>query len=96
MAGDADNSTGTAAVPCAVYRSPRKADNYLYVRRENDFSSVPQQLLDMFGSPELVLTVELTPARRLAQADVIEVISALQERGYYLQLPPTVPHIARS
>ena len=90
MAKTTDKTLETTAVPCAVYRSPRKADSYLYITQEDDFSSVPPQLLEMFGAPKLVLKVELTPARRLAQADVNEVISALQERGYYLQLPPKV------
>ena len=96
MNRDTDKSPADGAVPCAVYRSPRKADSYLYVVEEEDFSSVPPPLLEMFGTPELVLTVELTPGRRLAQADVTEVISALRERGYYLQLPPTVPRPLRS
>ena len=88
MASDTDNMMESMSIHCAVYRSPRKADSYLYITQENEFSSVPPQLMAVFGTPELVMTIELTPERRLAQADVNEVISALQERGYYLQLPP--------
>jgi uncharacterized protein YcgL (UPF0745 family) len=35
-----------------------------------------------------VLELELTPTRRLAQADAVRVLEALERHGYYLQLPP--------
>ena len=85
------DKTQPFSVQCAVYKGSRKADSYLYVPGEDDFSRVPVRLLDMLGKPELVLTVELTPQRRLAQADVREVVACLKSQGYYLQLPPAVP-----
>jgi uncharacterized protein len=73
---------------CAIYKSQRRANTYLFVQQENEFKLVPQALLSLLGRLEFVMTLELTPARALAQADSREVIQQLQEQGYYLQLPP--------
>jgi len=77
---------------CVIYKGPRKADTYLYVEREGDFERVPPSLLDLLGPLQKVMDLELSPDRRLAQADVDEVMAALRERGYYLQLPPGEAH----
>lgn len=73
---------------CYVYRSRRRADTYLYLPRADDFSAVPDALLEMFGKAELALEFELTPQRRLAQANARQVIDSLREKGFYLQMPP--------
>jgi len=73
---------------CAIYKGTRKIDHYLYVESEDDFSRVPQALLDMLGQLELVIGLELSAERKLAQADVNEVMRQLSEQGYYFQMPP--------
>jgi uncharacterized protein YcgL (UPF0745 family) len=75
-------------LPCVVYKGLLKADTYLYVERAEDFSRVPDALLAQLGDLEAVLEVELHAERALARADVTEVMRALREQGYYLQLPP--------
>ena len=73
---------------CWVYKSQRKPDHYLYVERQNDFTRVPAALQQLLGPLEAVMSLSLTPDRRLANADVGTVIAALRAAGYYLQLPP--------
>lgn len=73
---------------CVVYRSTRKADTYLYVEREGDFTRVPESLQRMLGGLEQVMTVDLVPERRLARADVETVRRRLVDDGYFLQVPP--------
>ena len=75
-------------LPCVVYRGDREADTYLYVEHADDFSRVPEELLSRMGRLEAVLEVELHPERVLARADAIEVMRALREEGFYLQMPP--------
>ena len=75
-------------VLCKVYRSARRSEMYLYVTREQDLAPVPDDLLQRFGTPELALTLTLTPDRKLARASTGEVLAALRERGWFLQLPP--------
>lgn len=73
---------------CDVLRSSKKENLYLYVKREQGLEDVPETLRQQFGKPVLAMTLELTPERRLARADVLKVMEAIQSQGYYLQVPP--------
>src|SRR5690606_35144420 len=53
---------------CRVYRSPRRAEMYLFVPAAEDLARVPEELLARFGKPELALVFELVPGRSLARA----------------------------
>jgi uncharacterized protein YcgL (UPF0745 family) len=76
------------ALPCWIYRSPRKDEMYLYLRHEDDFSSVPQVLLSRFGTPAKVMELTLTPQRTLAREDINQVMENLRSQGFHLQMPP--------
>jgi uncharacterized protein YcgL (UPF0745 family) len=82
------NSHLDKSIACWVYSSSRKDEMYLYLAKKDAFDELPSGLLQQFGRPKLVLELELHPGRRLAREDVHQVISSLQERGFYLQLPP--------
>lgn len=71
-----------------IYRSPREEGLYLYVDKTENLSRVPETLLKQFGKPELAMTMLLDGKRKLARADVNKVLEAIQEQGFYLQLPP--------
>ena len=73
-----------------VYKSQLKPDTYVYVPRRDDFSALPAPLLTSLGTPAFVLEVALDVQRRLAQADPEKVRSEMSERGFYLQVPPSV------
>ena len=74
---------------CAIYKGPKKIDHYLYVEWEDDFSRVPESLLDKLGKLELVMALELSSERTLAQADIHKVKAAIKDQGYYFQMPPS-------
>lgn len=61
---------------------------YLYVSREDGLNRVPEALLEQFGKPELALTLMLSADKSLARADAEKVLNALEEQGFYLQMPP--------
>ncbi|WP_107852635.1 YcgL domain-containing protein [Oceanimonas marisflavi] len=73
---------------CAVYKSPKKAETYLFVERRDDFSRVPAPLLETFGTPQLAMMLNLANKTRLGISDIDKVREALQTQGFYLQLPP--------
>ncbi|ABM00135.1 YcgL domain-containing protein [Shewanella amazonensis] len=73
---------------CAVYKSSRKQETYLFVPKRDDFSQVPEPLLQMFGTPLLVMLLPLDRKEKLGIADIDKVRSELAQKGYYLQLPP--------
>ena len=72
---------------CAIYKSPKKYDTYLYVAAKDDFNRIPESLLKLLGQPVHVMDLELSLERKLAQEDVVEVIRNLEERGWHLQMP---------
>lgn len=73
---------------CAVYRSPKKEQTYLFVEKRDGFSNVPEALMTTFGTPSLVTIVNLATKEKLAMADINKVKESLAEQGFYLQLPP--------
>jgi len=73
---------------CAIYKSSKKAQTYLFITTRDDFSAVPEPLMLTFGTPTLVTLTNLATKEKLAFADLERVKSNLKEQGYYLQLPP--------
>ncbi|MEA3412075.1 MAG: YcgL domain-containing protein [Pseudomonadota bacterium] len=71
-----------------MYKSSRKPGVYLYLTDKEGFSNVPESLLDLFGKTELVLEFDLTPERKLARVDALEVLGSIEQYGYYMQMPP--------
>ena len=71
-----------------VYKSQRKPDTYIYLAKRDDFDALPAELGATLAPYAFVLEVALTPERRLAQADAVQVRANLAERGFHLQLPP--------
>ncbi|EOD55925.1 YcgL domain-containing protein [Aeromonas molluscorum] len=78
---------------CAVYKSRKKADTYLFVEKRDDFSRVPAPLMQTFGTPQLVLMTKLTPGKPLGIASVSRVMEMLTLQGFYLQVPPPVENL---
>ena len=74
-------------MPCAIYKSRRKADTYLYVAVRDDFSMIPEALLKLVGELEHVMDLDLRPERKLSLEDTAEVLRNLEERGWHLQMP---------
>lgn len=73
---------------CNIYKSRRKEETYLYVSLKDDLTRVPDVLLETFGRPELVTKLIITEDRKLARAEADKVLASIEEKGFYLQLPP--------
>ena len=71
-----------------VFRSARREGLYLYLRDDCCFEDLPKAVREAFGRPEKALELQLHPERRLARVDVNEVLAALDEHGFFVQLPP--------
>ena len=74
-----------------VVKSSRKADTYLYLPQGTDWETLPDSLRSVFGDPQPVLTMKLTSERQLARYSGAEVLAALEDKGFFLQLPPAEP-----
>jgi uncharacterized protein YcgL (UPF0745 family) len=74
---------------CFIYKSQKKEDLYLYIDKKDDFSKVPELLFNRFGKMTFVMELELTPERKLSREDTGKVLASLEERGFFVQMPPT-------
>ena len=73
---------------CVVYKGERKPDCYLYVKSKDDFSEVPESLVEMLGDLGFIMDLDLASRDKLAYADIAEVTRLLDEQGFFLQMPP--------
>ena len=73
---------------CTVFRSSLKDFTYIYLLAGNDYEDLPVSLRKVFGEPEFVMNLELSPERKLAYEDVNRVMRNLKEQGFHLQMPP--------
>jgi len=78
---------------CAIYKSAKKAQTYLFVNKRDDFSDVPEALMTTFGTPTLVTLVNLATKDKLAMADIEKVKENLSNQWFYLQLPTPVENL---
>jgi len=60
----------------------------LYLVNRDDFSKVPEELLNNFGKLEFVMEIELTEDKKLAKEEAKKVIERLNTKGFFIQLPP--------
>lgn len=81
---------------CAVYKSSKKDETYLYLPKRDDFSEVPEALMNTFGTPVFVMLLPLEKVKKLALVDKQKLISELEEKGYYLQIPPPKENLLKA
>lgn len=72
----------------AVYKSSKKPGAYLFISKRDDFSDVPKALLETFGTPQFVMLIPIEKRLQLAAVSPDRLKASLNEKGYYLQLPP--------
>lgn len=73
-----------------VFRSQKHGDMYLFVDAVEQFERVPRSLRERFGPAVEAMELELTSDRTLARVAATEVLTAIADQGFYLQLPPQV------
>ena len=73
---------------CVVYGSKRHSEMYLYLPKAVRLDSLPPELLARFGPPRRIMELLLTPNTVLARVDAQRVFASMDERGFYLQMPP--------
>lgn len=69
-----------------VYKSPKKARTYLYVKEKDVFSYVPGGLLDAFGVPQFVMMFALSKHKTLPKVTPEQLEEALSDKGYFLRI----------
>ena len=64
---------------CFIYKSNKKDELYLYLDKQDDFSSIPEAILKSIGHPEYVMQLEITPERKLAREKASDIIKGIEE-----------------
>ncbi|MDB9977725.1 YcgL domain-containing protein [Porticoccaceae bacterium] len=75
---------------CDIYKGNKKEGMYLYVDKKEGLSRIPDVLLTSLGQPSLVTTLMITPSKKLARANAMQVLDDIGRQGFYLQMPPTL------
>jgi uncharacterized protein YcgL (UPF0745 family) len=75
---------------CYIYKSLKKDELYLYLPKKDDYSQVPESLLKSLGQIEFVMELKLTAERKLARVDPNKVLAELCNKGFFIQMPPTI------
>ena len=78
-----------------VYKSPRREEMYLYVDKARDLAELPESLMAKFGEPQEVMLLPLSGERKLARVDTATVLASIDDKGYFLQLPPSPGDLLR-
>jgi uncharacterized protein YcgL (UPF0745 family) len=71
----------------SVFRSHKKPDTYLFVRRGQVWDELPDSLRVIFGTPALAMELIMTTERKLARTSGKQVLDAIQDKGFFLQMP---------
>lgn len=71
-----------------IFKGHKKEEMYLYVEQKNGLKSVPDDLLATFGQTESVMVLLLTKDKKLARVTASDVLAAIEDQGYFLQMPP--------
>ena len=77
---------------CVVFKGSKLEMAYLYVDQQQDLNELPEGLLASFGDPEKVLDVELNSGSKLALVKASDVLQSIEEKGFFLQMPPASDH----
>ncbi len=77
---------------CDIFKSSKKDEMYLYVLHHDDpataLNAVPATVLQAFGRATFVMSLTLHAERKLARVNVLNVMDALQTKGFFIQMPP--------
>lgn len=81
---------------CAIYRSTRKDGMFLYVAKRDQFDAVPEVLMQQFGKPQFVMLFNLVGEKPLKRAKNEDVLQAIEQQGFYLQMPPPPENLLKA
>ncbi|OCG25376.1 hypothetical protein A9G22_00080 [Gilliamella sp. App2-1] len=71
---------------CYIYRSTKKENCYLYMGNENDFSTIPDKIISIFGAPIFVMKVLLDGKRKFVVGTASEIEEKIKADGFFLQM----------
>ena len=74
-------------IECTIYKSQKKDETYVFIPTSTALSDLPDDLLKVLGQAEMVMTLTLTPEKKMARGTAKEVMKSIEEQGFHLQMP---------
>lgn len=74
-------------IDCDVYKSQKKDETYVFIPTTTSLSDLPEELLKVLGQAEMVMTLKLTPEKKMARGTATVVMQSIVEQGFHLQMP---------
>ena len=72
---------------CEVYKSLKKDETYIFIQSETTLSDLPAELMNVLGNTEKVMTLNLTPEKKMARGTAEEIMLSIETQGFHLQMP---------
>ena len=79
-------------IKCTVYKSLKKDETYVFIPTTSQLSDLPDELKSVLGETEKIMTLTITPEKKMARGTGADVIKSFEEQGFHLQMPEK-PHI---
>ena len=83
-------------IECEIYKSKKKEDTYVYIKKPADLELIPAELSKSLGELEFVMGLVLNHEKKLARENVITVMENIEKQGFHLQIPPTIQSLLAS
>lgn len=74
-------------IECEVYKSLKKDETYVFIESTSSLSELPDALSKVLGKTELVMTLNLTPEKKMARGNAAEIMLSIEQQGFHLQMP---------
>ena len=72
----------------SAYKTLKTQGLFLFIPQDKKIDELPNELLVTFGEPLHVVDFNLTPQRRLALENPLDIYTSITQKGYHLQMPP--------
>lgn len=74
-------------IECIVYKSLKKDEMYIFLPATSELSELPDALTKVLGRTEEVMTLSLTPDKKMARGNAAEIMLSIEKQGFHLQMP---------
>ena len=74
-------------IECVVYKSLKKDETYIFIEKSASISDLPGELMTVLGNTEEVMTLNLTPEKKMARGSAAEIMLSIEKQGFHLQMP---------
>lgn len=81
------SKTKSTEMECVVYKSLKKDETYIFIPTTTPLSDLPDELMKVMGQTEMVMTLNLTPEKKMARGTGAEVMDSINKQGFHIQMP---------